>query len=423
MEVQLSPSEKRWLHSALILGTLVLALVLVSQIAIILVFFSDVLLILLLGWLLAFMLSPVVAFLQRAFPRVPRVAIVGLIYVGLLVFIGWVALVVASSLARSIGEFIDDLPDLQARLPEIVAPLQNMLNSLGVEVDVLAGARELLLSLGNIGDTLVQPLTQLAIFSVGMVGNLLLVGVLSLFILLDQDRILAYVNRMVPPRYSEAARVFESSVSTSFGGFIRGQAIQAVIMGAIAAFAHLIFGLDFLAASAALSGALQAIPFFGPFISWLPPVLVAILTRPDMIIPTLIVMGIGWFVVGNIITPRVMAQAVGLHPIVVLISVLIGLKVAGIAGAIFALPFAAVIASFFQYFIHRNANVPRDVTSRAAKRVGEREGRPVRVPQPPPVTVSGGGASEPEPVEDAADPPLTPPRPGGRSAKPVEPTA
>ena len=161
----------------------------------------------------------------------------------------------------------------------------------------------------------------------------------------------------------------------------------------MAAFAHLAFGLDFLAASAALAGVLQAIPFFGPFVSWAPPVVVAVLTKPDVAIPTLIVMAVGWFIVMNIVQPRVMSHAIGLHPVIVLVSVLIGVKIAGVAGAVFALPFAAVIAAFFQYFLSRNAHLPRDVTTRAAKRVGEREGRTVRVPQPPPLPVSGSPAA------------------------------
>ena len=388
MDIHVPESEQRWLRAVLILGTLVLALILIAQVSVILVFFSDILLIVLLGWLLAFILSPIVGLVLRAFPQMPRGVVVGLLYVALLLGLGWGALVVAGSLANSIGNFITELPSLQARLPEIVAPLQNGLASLGFQIDVIGAAQELLVSLGNIGDKLVQPLTDLALFSVGIIGNLFLVIFLSLFILLDQDRILAYFNRIVPPRWSETARLFETSVSTSFGGFIRGTVLQGLIMAAVAAVAHVLFGLDFLPASAALSGVLQLIPFFGPFFAWIPPVLVAILTKPEAVIPTAIYMGIGWFLLSNIITPRLMANAVGLHPIVVLISVVIGAKIAGIAGAIFAVPFAAVISAFFQHYLGRNVREPRDVTSRAAKRVGEREGRRVRVPQPPPVTAA-----------------------------------
>jgi len=412
MDVQVPESERRWLHAVLVLGTLVLALILVSQVSVLLAFFIDILLVLLLGWLLAFILSPVVGLVQRAFPRLPRAAAVGLIYVALLVVIGWALIAVAGSLATSIGNFIAELPTFQARLPEIVAPLQGTLDSFGLRIDVLTIAQDLLRNLGDLGDSLVQPLADLAIFSLGIVGNLFIIIFLSLFILFDQDRILAYINRLVPPRYSGTARVFETSVSTSFGGFIRGSVIQGLIMAAITAGAHVAFGLDFMPASAALSGVLQAIPFFGPFFSWIPAVLVAVLTKPDVIIPTLIVMSIGWFVVSNIITPRVMAHAVGIHPIVVLVSVLIGAKIAGIAGAIFAVPFAAIIAAFFQHFLSRNVNQPRDVTSRAAKRVGEREGRRVRVPVPPAVGV-GDAATATEPSSPSS----------GAASKPPEPTA
>jgi hypothetical protein len=77
-----------------------------------------------------------------------------------------------------------------------------------------------------------------------------------------------------------------------------------------------------------------------------------------------------------------MAEAVGLHPVVVLGSVMIGSKLAGIPGAIFAIPVAAVIASFFFYYLGHRPDVG-SVATRAAKRVEEREGRPVRIPRLP----------------------------------------
>jgi predicted PurR-regulated permease PerM len=420
MDLQVPESERRWFHAVLVLGTLVLALVLVSQVSVILVFFSDVLLIMLLAWLLAFILSPIVALVLRAFPRLPRVGVVAGIYASLFVILSWVVLVVAGSLATSIGNFIAELPTLQSRLPEILAGVQTALQNLGFQVDVVAAAQEFFAGLGDLGDELVRPLTDLALFSIGIVGNLLLIIFLSLFIVVDQDRILAYVNRLVPPRYSEPVRLFEKSVSTSFGGFIRGQAIQGFVYGGYAAITHLVFGLDFLPASAALVGVLQMVPFFGPLVSWAPPVVVAVLTKPEVAILVLIVMLVGWFIVNNIVVPRVMSQAVGIHPIVVLISVIIGLKVAGIAGAIFSVPIAAVIAAFFNYFVGRTANQPRDVTSRAAKRVGEREGRQVRVPAAPAI-----GVAEESAPGDPADPePAPEPTPKATAKpKPAEPTA
>ena len=111
--------------------------------------------------------------------------------------------------------------------------------------------------------------------------------------------------------------------------------------------------------------------------------LVAIFFKPDAAFFALAIMIAGWFVLMNIIQPRLMSEAVGLHPVVVLGSVMIGSKLAGIPGAIFGIPIAAVIASFFFYYLGHRRIDGGTVTDRAARVVEEREGRPIRVPRLP----------------------------------------
>jgi predicted PurR-regulated permease PerM len=131
-----------------------------------------------------------------------------------------------------------------------------------------------------------------------------------------------------------------------------------------------------------LAGLLMAIPFFGPFVAWAPPVVVALLAVPDATVPALVLMGVGWLIVMNALQPRLMQEAVGIHPIVVLGSVLIGSKVAGITGAVFGIPIAAVISAFFFHFLALTRE-PSPVAARAARVVEAREGRPIRVPREP----------------------------------------
>jgi predicted PurR-regulated permease PerM len=116
--------------------------------------------------------------------------------------------------------------------------------------------------------------------------------------------------------------------------------------------------------------------------SWTPPVIVALVFVPSALLPATLMMIAGWFVVMNVLQPRIMQGAVGIHPIVVLASVLIGSRIAGIPGAIFGIPIAAVASAFFFHFLRRSSG-DRSVTGRAAKRLSEREGRPVRVPREP----------------------------------------
>ena len=407
MEIHVADSERRWLRAVLILGTFVLGLVLVGQVASILVFFSDILTVLLLAWLFAFMISPLVSLILRAAPQLPRVFVVGGIYVVLALLVVWITLTVAGSIANSVASLIalltGDPQVIQARLEQLLAPVQSLLNSLGFNI-TLPPPEQILHDLATLAGELAKPLTDLALFSVGLLANLLLVVFLSLFMLVDKDSIVAYLNRLVPPQWSDEALLFESSVASSFGGFIRGQVAQGLVMAGIAVIVQVAFGLDFTPVSAAVAGVLQAIPFFGPAFAWLPPVVIAMLTKPEVVLPVTISMLIGWFVVNNVLLPRLMATAVGIHPVAVLVSVLIGLKVAGVAGAIFAVPFAAVAAAFFHHFLNRSA-APRDVATRAAQRIEQREGRHVRVPKPPmagpePAAATAGAADSPAPATD-----------------------
>jgi predicted PurR-regulated permease PerM len=157
---------------------------------------------------------------------------------------------------------------------------------------------------------------------------------------------------------------------------------MGVVYFLIALATNLLLGLPLAALSSVSAGFLQAIPFFGPFLSWAPPVVVALLLQPSAALPTVILMGIGWIVVMNVLQPRIMQDAVGIHPIVVLGSVLVGSRIAGIPGAIFGIPIAAVVSAFFFQFLHR-ASADRTVAGRAARRVAAREGRPVHVPREP----------------------------------------
>jgi predicted PurR-regulated permease PerM len=104
-------------------------------------------------------------------------------------------------------------------------------------------------------------------------------------------------------------------------------------------------------------------------------------------------MATGWMIVMNVLQPRIMQGAVGIHPIVVLGSVLIGSRIAGIPGAIFGIPIAAVVSSFFFHVLYRTVG-DRTVAGRAAKRLSEREGRSVQVPREP---APGQAADVPEP--------------------------
>jgi len=388
--------QRRLVDLLLILAVAALAFVVLGFASSVFFDFGDIILTFFLAWLIAFVLSPIVEGIGRLIPRLPRVVAVVVVYLALLGTVGVLVALVAQALASSIVDFVAQIPTLQERLPEILAPIQQQLEQFGLQVDLVIEVNRLIQNLGEYATQLVGPLQSIAVASLGILGTTLIVVILSLYIIIDAANIRAFAYRLVPPQYHEQWQVFEGSVSRSFGGFLRGQVAMGLVYGCVAAGASLAFGLQFAAVTSVASGILQMIPFFGPFISWAPPVIVAVFTKPEAILPTLIVMGIGWFVVMNVLQPRLMQEAVGLHPIVVLASVLIGSKVAGIAGAIFGIPIAAVLTSIFFYYFQIFGG-DRTVRSRAARLVEERESRTVRVPREPQAGVDGEIADPPSP--------------------------
>ncbi len=384
MAFELTERQQRWLTAFLVLGTTAVGFVVLGFVAQLVLFFGDVILVFFLAWLLAFILSPLASGLMRLLPGLPRAVAVILVYALLLAVLVVLAIQVAASMSSSISQFIQNVPQLNQQLPGLLAPWQERLDAIGLgRVDLAAQAGAFLNNLRLGANELVGPLQQLAVASLGILGNVLIVLILSLYMAMDRDRILSFIFRVTPPGWTEEARLLETSVSRSFGGFLRGQAVMGIIYATVAALASGLLGLDYLPVTTATSGILQAIPFFGPFFSWAPPVLVAIFFKPEATLPALAIMGIGWFLVMNLVQPRLMAEAVGIHPIVVLAAVLVGTKLAGIAGAIFGIPVAAVLSAFFFYYLGRNASEGRSVAARAARRLEAREGHPFRVPREP----------------------------------------
>jgi predicted PurR-regulated permease PerM len=367
----------------LVLSTVVLFFIAMSLTADALAFFADILLAFFLAWLIAFIISPIVTRIAAAIPGLPRVLATVLVYTVIALVLIFIAIAVAQALANSITNFVASIPDIRARLPEIVAPIEAWLDGIGLgQVDVAAQVSALLDNTNDVAAAVIAPLQSIAVASVGAIGTGLIIFFLSIYMVVDRDQIMAFLFRLVPPTYAEEARLLQSSVARSFGGFLRGQALMGIVYFGVALFANLLMGLPLAALTSTASGILQAIPFFGPFLSWAPPVIVALLFKPEALVPTTIIMVVGWFLVMNVLQPRIMQGAVGIHPIVVLGSVLIGSRIAGIPGAIFGIPFAAVLSSFFFFYLHRSSG-DRTVADRAAKRVSEREGRVVKPPREP----------------------------------------
>lgn len=382
MPVELSERQRRLLDTILVLGVVALGFVVMWDVAGVLAQFSDVLLLFFLAWLLSFAILPLINLVKRLAPGLPDVVAVIVVYLVVVGLLSALVIQVSSALASAIDQFPKDQP-LYTQFVHLLTEVQARLVSLGFNVDLEGQAPAIWDTLNAWAGQLAGPLQQVAVASIGVLGSILIVTILSVYLVVDREDVLAFLYRLVPPGQTSTARLVQSSVSRSFAGFLRTQLVMGVTFGVLAAIVNVAFGLPYGSVTSVAAGVLHAIPFFGPFVSWLPPVAVALVSA-SFPTPLLVlgVMGVGWFVTMNVLQPRLMAGAVGIHPIVVLGSVVVGSKIAGIAGAIFGIPIAAVLSAFFLHWFERSRE-RGSVADRAARRLEAREGYPVRRPQEP----------------------------------------
>lgn len=412
MTFQPTPRQQRLIDAILVLGVIVLGFLALGFFAAFYQAFGGLLMTFFLAWLLAFALQPLITRLARLVPRLGQGGAVAIVYLAILGVLLTVVIQAAASLVSSLDELVSDIPRVQAQLTTLFNEVQAALAGLGFDVNLTSQVPEIVAAVQAWAVGLVGPLQSLAVASIGVLGNILVITILSVYIAVDRQKIGAFLLRIVPPSFGSAARLLDASVSRSFSGFIKTQLVMGLSFGVIAALVDVVFGLPYAAVTIFVTGLLHAIPFFGPFMSWAPPVVVALLFKPDIALPVVGVMAVGWLVTMNVLQPRLMSGAVGIHPIVVLGSVLIGSEIAGVAGAIFGIPIAAVVSAMFFAWFERN-QVNASVADRAAARLAQREGREVRRPREP---VPGKDVD----VDDAADRlhqahPVAPSAPGGEA--------
>lgn len=356
-----------WLQALLILLVIIAGYYIVNLIWQLGQQMSDIILTFFLAWLLAFVLNPMVKFLER-YNRQKRILAVIEIYIGLILFLILLGFLAVPAIAAQSYQLASSMPAYINDLPQAIIGIQSWFWVRGMMIDLssLFQSQAIVQSANALGTMVAQNALGIAQFLASAVTGLFIVLVLSFYMVLDGDRISRDLLRLLPQRYQEEAHVFMRSIDTTFGGYIRGVLTQAVIYAAGTALVMAITGLGFIGVVSTFAGAMMVIPFLGGFLAIIPVFVLAVLS--GSVFNVLFVLA-GLLalqqVVLNVVAPKVMSDNVGIHPLLVFLAILLGLKLAGIWGAIFGVPVAGVVNAMALYFINRNQAVDPFVTAGA----------------------------------------------------------
>lgn len=369
-EPGIGPRERRWLLVFLILGSGYFGVLLAGEAVRFLGGFSAILLILFLAWLLAFVMAPLVRALRDGL-GLPRGLAAAVAYLVALIGLGAILFGLGSAITQQVTELTNNFPATAAKVEETLSGWQQAWGLDRFNIDLVKLFTSLQASIGSVAGTIFAQAQAIAGATIAAIGSFVLILILSLYMVMDADRILLRVNRSVPKRYKDELEIFERTVARAFGGFLRAQLVLMILQGILVTIVWTVFGLQYVFLIATLSALAMFIPFFGPPLALIPPIVAAWLYGSEWFLLIAVLLVVVQTVAVNWLQPRLMQGALGMHPILVLVGLLVGAQVAGVWGALFGIPVIAVLNVFVNYFLWSEVpNVALPTTERLAH-VGE----------------------------------------------------
>ena len=300
---------------------------------------SHVIVLVVFGIVIAFALAPIVERIGRRTGRSVAVLLTALI--ALIAVVG--ALVaLAVPLVRETAQLAREVPRVVA-----MASSNEPINIAGIEISGEVRQR-IGTELGaRVGDWS-QEAARAALRIGASIFDFLIVFVLGIYFLASAPAVRRWVDGVVPTKQRAEFRRIEAEAARLFGRYIRGQLLLGLIIGTVSAVAYLVLGVPYAVFLGVLAGILELVPIAGPIVAGAVAALVS-LTEPFPLVIWVVLAATAIQQLENhLLVPRIAGDAVGLHPIAALLAVLVGVEVAGIIGALFAVPLTGLAWSIYR---------------------------------------------------------------------------
>ncbi|MGK9173350.1 AI-2E family transporter [Yokenella regensburgei] len=309
---------------------------------IILFFFNGLLAPLLVALVLAYLLEwPTVRLERIGFSRRWAASMVLILFVGIVMVMAFVVMPVAWQQGMNL---IRDMPGMLNKLSDFAATLPRrypMLMDAGI-IDAMA--ENMRTRLLGMGDSVVKYSLASLVGLLTLAVYLVLVPLMVFFLVKDKDQMLNAVRRVLPRNRGLAGQVWKE-MNQQITNYIRGKVLEMVVVGVATWFGFLLFGLNYSLLLAVLVGFSVLIPYIGAFVVTIPVICVALFQFGagtefwSCFAVYLIIQGLD----GNLLVPVLFSEAVNLHPLVIILSVIIFGGLWGFWGVFFAIPLATLV--------------------------------------------------------------------------------
>ncbi len=305
------------------------------------------------GALLAYLADPLADRLEAW--KLSRTQAVIVVFLVLTLAMTAVLLVLIPALEKQVSRFLEDLPHYLAWIKTALIPWLE--SRLGVDIAEYDPADfiELLTRnwqrAGGIAATVAGSITRSGAAILGWLLNLLLVPVVTFYLLRDWDRMVANIADLLPRHILPTAAWLARESDEVLSAFMRGQLSVMLALGAIYSIGLWLVGLDTALVIGMIAGLISFIPYLGTFVGIVLGVLAVLVQFQDVwhVGLVLAVFGVGQLLEGMVLTPLLVGNKIGLHPVMVIFAVMAGGHLFGFLGVLLALPVASVVMVLLRY--------------------------------------------------------------------------
>lgn len=287
-----------------------------------------------LAYIIMSAILPLVNFLKKH--KFPKILAVLIPYLGIFVAIFMLILPLVPFVIEQITSLIKNFPEF----------INRSAGAVGVKIDPKQFDTYLSSEINNLGSSAVNVTTRVF----GGLFSTITIFVVSLYLLLYEDSFKKSLANIFHDGSREKVLRTVDNVNAKLGAWLRGQVFLCFFIGLFSWVGLTLLGVPYALPLALLAGILEALPTIGPILSSVPSIIIALTISPTLALTVTVFYILVQAIENQLLVPKVMEKAVGLNPVIVILSIMIGASLMGMAGALLSIPFVSFLVVLFQSF-------------------------------------------------------------------------
>ncbi len=319
-------------------------------------FLKDIIITVIASIIIAYALNPLINKFEKN--KISRLYGVIIVYLSIIAIIFILAVLVIPNSGREIRRLVANLPMYFEQASKIIDGFYTRYYStLGGLPPVFEGVEGIVMdNIVRVERLIVDSLTAFASGIISFASKIVIViltPILVLYFLVDKEYFKGLITKLIPNSYREDTLYLASVIDISLKQFIKGRLLMSLYAGVMTAIMLLVLGIEFPFVIGFITGLADIVPYIGPFLGYIPAVFFASISDPIKIIW----ISIFWILIqwseNNLVAPKIIGENMGMHPMIILLSIIIGGGVFGVFGMILSVPLVAIGKIILLYLIDK----------------------------------------------------------------------